>query len=299
MTPLVRERAVWFGPKQGLAGILSTPRTAHTGAPLIVIVNAGVVHRVGPNRLNVDIARKLASRGYTVLRFDLRGLGDSEPLTGGSSLTDAAVADVRSAFDFLEATQGAQSFICCGLCSGANYSLLTSFADPRVVGLLLVDPTVARTRRGKIIHYAHRLLNLATWGAMLTMRHSRLRRAIGRQRGMAVAQAAQGQSEQQEPTQVNGEQARASIERVLDRGVQLMLVFTGGVNHVYNYRNQLFDLLPGVNFRDQLNLIFMPETDHTVGDLPSRQKLLQSIGEWMTRCFPTSPAPNAAPKQPE
>ncbi|MET0791817.1 MAG: alpha/beta fold hydrolase [Polyangiaceae bacterium] len=288
MTPLLRERAVSFGARQGLAGILSTPRTAHSGAPFVVLVNAGVVHRVGPNRLYVDIARGLAARGYTVLRFDLRGLGDAEPLTGASSLTNEAVADIKTAFDFLEATQGAKSFICCGLCSGANYSMLTAFSEPRVVGVALVDPTVTRTRRGKLLHYGRRLLHAATWGALLTLRHPLWRRALGRTRGMAVAQAAQGQSEQQEPAQMSTARAHTAIEQLLERGVQLMLVFTGGVNHAYNYRDQLFDLLPGLDFRDQLQLVFMPETDHTVGDVPSRSKLVRELGDWMMRCFPTS-----------
>ena len=68
-----------------------------------------------------------------------------------------------------------------------------------------------------------------------------------------------------------------------------MLVFTGGVNQVYNYRDQLFDLLPGLDFRDQLRLDFMPDTDHTAGDGPGRAKLLRAIGEWMQHCFPGTP----------
>lgn len=288
MTPRIRERVVRFGVGQGLSGILSTPRADPAGTPFVVIVNAGIVHRVGPNRLYVDIARALAERGHTVLRFDLHGLGDSEPLTGGTSLTSAAMADIKTAFDFLEASHGAQSFICCGLCSGANYSVLNAFDDTRVVGVLLIDPTVARTRRGRLLHYGQRLLHAATWRALLTLRHPLWRRALGVQRGMAVAQAALGQSEQQEPSQMSAGQVRIALERLIDRGVQLMLVFTGGVNHQYNYRDQIFDLLPGLDFRDQLRLDFMPETDHTVGDLPSRKQLLRSIGDWMAYSFPRS-----------
>ena len=79
------------------------------------------------------------------------------------------------------------------------------------------------------------------------------------------------------------------LERILDRGVCLMLVFTGGVNHVYNYRNQLFDLLPGMDFRGQLRLEYMPYTDHTVSDGPGRQELLVAVREWLAKAFPGAP----------
>ncbi|MEP7049209.1 MAG: alpha/beta fold hydrolase [Pseudomonadota bacterium] len=288
MTPALRERAVRFGPRQGLAGILSTPRDARLNGPCVVIVNAGIVHHVGPNRLYVDLARTLASEGYSVLRFDLSGLGDSDAASGGASLSRAALSDISAALDFLEQTRGGTSFIMCGLCSGANHSMLTTFSDTRVVGALLIDPTVARSRRSRVLHLSRRFLHAATWGALITLRHPMLPRALSRQRRMALAQASQDYAERQEITQVTAEQIRVAFEQVIARGVQLMLVFTGGVNHVYNYRDQLFDLMPGLDFRHQLRLEFMPETDHTISDNESRAKLLRAVGDWMARCFPVS-----------
>lgn len=286
MTPGAREKIVRFGPRQGLAGILSTSRQPLVDVPFVVIINAGIVHRVGPNRLYVDIARTLAARGYGVLRFDLLGLGDSDPLTRNTSLTAAAQADIKTALDYLEASHAAKAFVMCGLCAGANYGMLTTFEDPRVVGSILIDPTVSRTARGKALHYARRLIHPATWTAMLALRHQVWQRALGWQRGPELARVAQAQSEQQEPPQMSEAQVRASIERVIQRGARMMLVFTGGVNQVYNYRDQLFDLLPGLDFRDQLRLDFMPETDHTAGDGPGRAQLLRAIGDFMKDWFP-------------
>ena len=54
-------------------------RRAEAGQPWVVLLNAGIIHRIGPNRLYVQLARRLASRGHAVLRFDLAGIGDSEP----------------------------------------------------------------------------------------------------------------------------------------------------------------------------------------------------------------------------
>jgi hypothetical protein len=106
---------------------------------------------------------------------------------------------------------------------------------------------------------------------------------------VSVAQAAEGQSGQRanvDSTDMGEAAVRQALEAMIDRGVHMMLVFTGGVNHVYNYYGQLFDLLPGLDFRKQLRLEYMPETDHTVSDAAGRGKLLASVGEWLRQSFP-------------
>jgi alpha-beta hydrolase superfamily lysophospholipase len=284
----VRERVVRFGLTSGLAGILSTPRRPRHGTPYIVLVNAGIVHRVGPNRLYVDIARALSAIGFSALRFDLSGIGDSDAIAGGASLAGSAVSDVRAALDYLERSRQARSFVICGLCSGADYSMLTSFSDARVVGTILIDPSVKRTRRSRLIHHARRLRHAATWSRVIRLQHPIWGKSLRRLRGLTVVQAAESQSEQhadEYPTSESEPQVRLQLKHTIERGVQLMLVFTGGVNQQYNYRNQLFDLLPGFDFRDQLRLEFMPETDHSVSDGPSRAALLRAICDWMCDRF--------------
>jgi len=75
------ERVLRFGDSDNLIGI-HTSSAASSKRPGIVLVNSGVVHRAGPNRLYVNIARQLAAVGYPVLRFDLSGIGDSSPRIG-------------------------------------------------------------------------------------------------------------------------------------------------------------------------------------------------------------------------
>ena len=57
------EEAVLFGTTQSLVGILSQPprEEAPRGLPAVILLNAGIVHRVGPNRLYVRMARELAA----------------------------------------------------------------------------------------------------------------------------------------------------------------------------------------------------------------------------------------------
>src|SRR5215475_3162536 len=80
--PFVRDEAVRLAPEGQLVGILSHPAAnplTSTGSPApgVIILNAGVLHRVGPHRLHVLLARRLAASGFTGLRLDLGGIGDS------------------------------------------------------------------------------------------------------------------------------------------------------------------------------------------------------------------------------
>ena len=108
-----------FGPDEGLFGILTTPdaNVRIPDAPTALILNAGIVHRVGPFRIHVDISRKLAAAGFSTLRLDLSGLGDSASRTGKLELEDRAELDVSDAMEFLTQTTGQKQFVLLGTCA--------------------------------------------------------------------------------------------------------------------------------------------------------------------------------------
>ena len=102
----MRERAIQFGSHRGLVGIVTTP-DATPDAPrptrAIVMANVGLHHRVGPYRLYVDLARRLAARGFAALRFDLSGLGDSAARPGTMSDIERGILDMTEGMAWLEA----------------------------------------------------------------------------------------------------------------------------------------------------------------------------------------------------
>jgi len=85
-----------------LFGILTEPEGAPLG-PTVLLLNAGLIHHIGPARLWVSLARRFAAAGMRCLRFDLSGLGDS-PVRPGSPprrLPARAAEDVASAAEAL------------------------------------------------------------------------------------------------------------------------------------------------------------------------------------------------------
>src|SRR5207302_190015 len=75
----VNEQAVFLGQTNTLVGVVTDPGQPHGELPhtAFVFLNAGLVHHVGPNRLYVTAARRLAALGFVGLRFDFSGIGDS------------------------------------------------------------------------------------------------------------------------------------------------------------------------------------------------------------------------------
>jgi len=293
-----REQAIKLGARDSLVGVLSLPADAQAASdvPAVVILNAGIIHRVGPNRLHVQLARALASCGFHVLRFDLSGIGDSENRPDGLPPTAAALADIREALDDLEASgRTRRGVILAGLCSGALHALLAAEADPRVVGTALVDLYLPKTFRYYRRHYWKRATSVTSWLSFLRGRN-RLWRAVKYQL------APDGQREaflNAGAPDLGGQTVPVAFERAflaaLDRGVQIFAVFTAGMEDQHNYREQLLEAFPRVPFGERLRLEYFADSDHTFSSEVLRARMVRKVGEWAASAAFPDPA---ASKQP-
>jgi dienelactone hydrolase len=116
------------------------------GGPLtglgVVVASGGLSRRVGLHRLYLLVARALAERGATVLRFDLPGIGESDgPLreltpAGRASLDIECVAELGAAVDLLAGQRGVERIVLLGHCSGGRRTVLGAARDPRVQGVV-------------------------------------------------------------------------------------------------------------------------------------------------------------------
>ena len=139
---VLTEEPLQFGEGGRLFGILTLPsmppRNPHE-LPVFVILSAGLLHRVGPYRLHVRLARELAQMGFTSLRVDLAGTGDSPPRPGLTNQQSVA-ADFAEILGILDSRLGRLPLVLAGLCSGADNAMTLALSEPRVVGMVLLDP---------------------------------------------------------------------------------------------------------------------------------------------------------------
>src|SRR5689334_9891890 len=94
----MNEHAVSFGHSGHLSGILCEAKTPRARAPAALMWNVGIHHRIGTFRVWVDLARRLAEEGFTSLRFDLSGMGDSDVRRGPEDVERQQDLDDAMAF---------------------------------------------------------------------------------------------------------------------------------------------------------------------------------------------------------
>jgi alpha-beta hydrolase superfamily lysophospholipase len=126
-----------------LSGILTTP-TEGTQPVCIVMLNAGAIRRIGPNRMWVEAARRWAARGVPSLRLDVEAIGEADgavaPYADDNALyVEDLIPQVKAAIAFLAQRGVAERFVIAGLCAGAYWAMYAGLQDPRVTAALMFN----------------------------------------------------------------------------------------------------------------------------------------------------------------
>jgi pimeloyl-ACP methyl ester carboxylesterase len=280
----VSERVHMFGHRESLVGVVTLPPAGlPTGEdrPFIIVLNSGLVHRVGPFRQGVILARKLASRGFRVLRFDLSGFGDSPPTKSNSPRQEQVVSDGRAAMEFLIAHYGATRFIVGGLCAGAIYAHRICLADERVVGMWMLDGYAYPTRR-YWLHMLSRKIRQAR--SVRALCGSLLRRAQLKLRSLRGTVDAKGASDDGQvifnEVWPDISVARSEVERILRRGSRMLFVYTGGWS-TFVHPRQFNEMFPNVAGHEGVTVKYYPEADHTYLSVAHREQMFHDLANFV------------------
>ncbi len=282
----IRERVLNYGKSTPLTGVFTySPQRFRKSLPCIVILNAGVVRKSGPNNLNAFLARQFAQHGFGAFRFDFAGVGDSPNRQDTLPLKQGVLQDVTESLDILEAVVGARRFVLVGLCSGADNGLRAARVESgRVIGLAMMDPTVFRTRKWRIVKVAKRVASSEFWTSVFTLRHRMIRIALDSMLGRGQHDDANQLVEEPELYSI-GLQERNEIEdclrEVRDSGISLCFAFTGGWTELYNYRTQLYDVYPKLSLKGTAELLYFPAATHTFALAEHRHALALNLLRWL------------------
>ena len=167
-----------------LVGILHLPdslvdTTAHKQAAsrgVVFVVGGGPQYRCGGHRQLTQWARQLCHEGYPVLRFDYRGMGDSQgEFHGFECIND----DIHAAINvFIERVPSLKDVVLWGECDAASAILFYACRDTRVKGIVLLNPW-ARTSVGEAeilirFYYIQRLMQASFWKKIIDLRFNAL-----------------------------------------------------------------------------------------------------------------------------
>jgi pimeloyl-ACP methyl ester carboxylesterase len=117
----------------------------------VLLLTGGIVPRTAVNRMYVGLARRLAADGRRVLRLDVSGIGESDPEPGGrpdDAYPRSLLDDTRAAAQLVTGGDTRAALWVVGLCSGGYAAYQHALADPRVVGVTLINPIVYYPERG-------------------------------------------------------------------------------------------------------------------------------------------------------
>jgi hypothetical protein len=267
----MQEQAFRFGRARHLVGIAGLPASA-ANAVGVIVLNAGLVHRIGPFRLHVELTRRLNTGGYPTLRFDLSTVGDSGASGESQTRTRQVCADVGDAIQLLGRQAGCTRFVLIGLCSGAQNVHTVACTDGNVAGAIFLDGYAYRTAGFHLRHYLPRLFRPARWLRLLT-RPNPVAGASDSTPVFAVERLPQST-------------VRADLARMLDRGVKLCLIYSGGISRYFNHARQFRECFGSVVSRPGISTGFVREADHTYVLVGDRDRLLDRIEQWIFRNFP-------------
>ena len=271
---MATEHSFAFGARSDLIGTLTFPSQRTSGAtPGLILFNAGVLPRIGPHRLNVNLARRLAGLGVATLRFDLHGHGDSARADGRLGFFEQVDADLRDAMDQLVQRAGVQRIAILGYCSGAYPELRIALSDSRVDSVLLFDGFAWPTLRATLRRYRLRVRQRGTWGAVsgwatrvvpgLATRLADRLRTVWQPVNAAVA-----------PTPdviIDRAQLVRDLNTLAQRGVRVIVLASGDSFERVNYAGQFRDATRKHGLSERVITEFLPEIDHVVTSLRSQR----------------------------
>jgi pimeloyl-ACP methyl ester carboxylesterase len=280
MSDGVLDQPVMIGARKTLVGIVTQPVDYEpTDQPVFLILNSGIIHRVGHHRMYVTLAQLLAGLGRQVLRFDLSGIGDSDSRDDARSIFESALTDVREAVDWLFAARGARRVILVGLCSGADQALVYGISDPRVCGLVLLDPSIPPTGQHMLRYFLKRFVAPEAWLNFGTGR-GLFWKTVRKRLGLTYDDGRERYAVNLNDPAVRGF-LQDAYQRVVDLEIKCLAVFSSGLQHQHSYRRQILDAFPAIDFKGNLRLEYFAGCDHVFSSRSDRNRLFRTMLDWI------------------
>ena len=169
-----------------------------------------------------------------------------------------------------------------GICSGAENAFHAALADDRVVGVTLLDsyhyPTW-RTHLNRFRHRAGAQGGVVRAGLAWGLRRLHLKSSNGN--GHAKGPPREGASTSFGSIRPTPAEFAAKLKQLLDRGVNVDLLFSGSFVETYNYQNQFRDVFKSYGIVERLRVEYRPDLDHTLSTAVMQQEMVGRTASWV------------------
>jgi glycosyltransferase involved in cell wall biosynthesis/pimeloyl-ACP methyl ester carboxylesterase len=288
-------------------GVLTEPLEGDRDTTALLIGGTG--HRIGPNRMWVEAARRWAAWGVPSVRLDLAGAGDAGgvqapdvPALHNPELTEQLNLALR------ELTQmGLSSHaITVGLCIGAYWAFQASLQTDQKVVPLMLNPRVLVWDEGYHVdrmarHYLSELRHASNWKRLFNG-DAHVTRALGAvMRRLKMTVVGRGGSRGHEQASKSSELTDSVLDELRDRGRRALLLFTGHepllqeleregrLERMQRWPNLTLEVVPGLSDLHTLRQIWLQQKVHELLDAALQRELTDGKSTGAARSLPSVP----------
>jgi len=278
---------------KSIFGILTEPKNRQYNN-IILLVNAGSAHHVGPNRLNVDLARQAASLNKASFRFDLSNLGDSnysseESLKNPYPMT--ATEDINVVINELSLLYDKELRLI-GLCSGAHnlFHAILNSTNNKIKQFIIINPLSFYWKQGQTIsapegnqseidenYYSNQLLDINKWISLITNPSKMLNVIVFatqyiKNKIYNITYKILALLNLKQPSQLESD-----LISIINRNIDISFLYSDGDPGYKILNNQAPKLHTLYKNTDKFRIIKIKNADHTFSSIESRDKLITSI----------------------
>ncbi|MCD7962096.1 MAG: alpha/beta fold hydrolase [Rikenellaceae bacterium] len=296
MDASIKETIVCFGDNGGLTGIITRPANETLCKDFcIILLNPGIIHKIGVNGLNVKIARKAGCSGYTCFRFDFSGLGDSVSSRFVNDPDKQKLMEVRLAMDIVQKKTGISKFILKGICFGSEIAFKYALADNRVTGLILIDgiyqdrtkiePVLKDAYRSQTLrYYKKNKFNFDRWLKLITGKSELMRRIKMKDVFSLFTEkfrTVKSSNNISSPERPDITDSVNQWMRLLENSTKILLIFCEGGLFIDVFNLTVARPLNSLPNKNQITFNYMKNVDHTFTPIWSQHKLISTIMDWL------------------
>ncbi len=273
-----------------LVGIVDRPRAP--GQLGVVVLVGGPQYRAGSHRQFVSLAQDLAAGGITVLRFDHRGIGDSE---GEPRPFYTLNDDLRTAVNgLMEADPEIEQVVIWGLCDAAAAALLYANTDQRIAGMVLLNPWLnspqAQARSLLTHYYRRRLASSAFWKRLLfgEVKIRETWREVRDSLYMVIAGGARDNASLDDAEPLLAEELAGELAAFHG---SVLVVLSGEDLTAATFRNtaKQSQAWKAALAADSITLCELPDADHTFSKPEWTSEVSQQTLQWVQQLMAVSP----------
>jgi pimeloyl-ACP methyl ester carboxylesterase len=256
--------------------------------PGVILLNAGLIHRVGPARFYVRLARRLEKKGLTTLRFDHSGIGDSSIRRDNLPFWTSAVVEVQEVMNGLQEQNSIDQFVLMGICSGATTAFNTASIDDRVVGIVMMnaqgyDPNqnwnLYVMNRYDAKQYRGKFFSFRSWKRIFTgqTQYQRFIKIYTRRFKNLFLRRRELSS--------IADRLALQMQNLIERKIRMLMIYSEGDRGLDYLQVILGNHLETMLSSSCIHQEVIPGSDHTFTLLRNQESLFGIIEDWFMRSF--------------